>query len=328
MHAPSVQDPEQKRTSWRSGRPWTRVARVWGLAAAVPAIGLLELLAHCVQVGSAVPEADWKAARAYVAEHAKGEDLIAFVPRWADPLGRRYFGAQLATLDREARPDETRFPRAFEVSIRGAHLAALSRWKRTDRQAFGRVVVSTLENPAPAAVLSDLVSLLDAEHLHVSIGQGVGEAECPFVANAPAQTGGLGAGLPVGGRRFICPGGAPVSTTIATDLDYYPHRCIYAFPPGGNHLRLRFGPVSFGQKLHGHHAAYIETESSPQGLPVTLTFKADESVVGQVTHRDGDGWKGFEFDTSALAGRRGDLVAEITSAGGGRGGYCFEADTR
>jgi hypothetical protein len=45
-------------------------------------------------------------------------------------------------------------------------------------------------------------------------------------------------------------------------------------------------------------------------------------------HRDGDGWKPFEVDTSELAGKTTELVAEVSSPGGDRRLYCFEADTR
>lgn len=326
--AVGVQDPQPKRL-WPG---WALASlprwRTWGLAAAVPAVGLVELLAHVVQISTVVPERDWRAARAYVAAQAKPEDLIAFTPRWADPLGREFFGPGLATLEREARDDETRFPRAFEVSIRGFHLPALSGWKRTDRRTFGGVSVTTLENPAPATVLSDLVSMLDPQHLGVSLVQGADrESDCSFVPNASVVSGGLGAGMPLsGGPRFVCPGNAAVATTIATDLDYYPHRCIYAAPPGDSTLRMRFSSVAFGRALSGHHDVYIET--GPDGLPLTIVFKTDETVIGRATYRDGDGWKTFEFDTSTLAGKRADLVVEVSSGGGGRRGYCFEASTR
>lgn len=323
-----VQDPQPKRASPRPGPPSIPRWRAWGLAAAVPAVGLLELFAHLVQTCSVVPESDWKAARAYVEGRARPADLIVFAPRWADPLGREYFGPGLATIGREARADESRFSRAFEVSIRGSHLRALSGWERTDRHTFGGVVVSTLENPAPVAVLSDLMSMVNAQHLHVSVVSGGDrETDCSFLPNASVVSGGLGAGMPLSAARFTCAGGATVSTTVATDLDYAPHQCIYA-AAGGNTLRMRFGSVSFGRALRGHHDVYIEAESAPQWLPVTIAFKNEETVVGQVTHRDGEGWKGFEFDTSALAGKQADLVVEVTSGGGGRGGYCFEASTR
>jgi hypothetical protein len=302
---------------------WKTQARRWAFAV-VPAVGLLELVAHAVQTRSDVPEADWLAARAYVAAQAKPEDLVAFAPKWADPVGRERFGPAIATLEREARPDETRFPRALEVSIRGAHLAAFDGWRRATQQRFGAVTVTTWENPAPAAILDDLVSMVDPQHLRVARG----DADCAFGRGAP-QSGNLGFGPTIPAERFQCQNGGFVGASVVADLDYVPHRCIYAPPPGGNTpVRLRFGAVRFGRTLHGHHALYVEAERDRKGAPVTITFRSGDATLGSVVHNDGEGWKPFEFDTSALAGQTGELRVEVASPSGDRRQYCFEADTR
>jgi hypothetical protein len=293
----------------------------WAFAI-VPVVGLVELAAHAVQTRSVPPGSDWDAARDYVAARAKPEDLVAFAPRWADPIGREHFGPRIATLEREARADESRFPRALEVSIRGAHLPAFAGWSRAGEQRFGSVTVTTWTNPAPASVLDDLVSKADAQHLRVSRGN----TDCPFVHGNP-QSGSLGYGPAVPGDHFACPGGPSVAASVVADLDYLPHRCILA-PPSGPPLTLHFADVHFGHALHGHHALYVEAERDKKGAPVTITFRAGSSTLGSFVHRDGDGWKPFEVDTSALAGQTGELVAEIASPGGERRLYCFEADTR
>jgi hypothetical protein len=294
----------------------------WAFAV-VPAVGLLELAAHAVQVRSVAPDADWQAARGYVAAQAKAEDLVAFAPRWVDPIGREHLGASLATVEREARADETRFPRALEVSIRGAHLPAFDGWRRAGEQRFGSVTVTTWENPAPAHVLDDLVSMVDPQHLHVARG----DSDCSFV-HGTGQSGSLGYGPALPGDHFACPAGGAVGASVVADLDYVPHRCILAPPPGNAPLRLRFAGVHFGHTLHGHHAIYVEAERDRKGAPVTLTFRTGDTTLGSVVHRDGDGWKPFELDTSALAGQTAELVTEIASPGGERRLYCFEADTR
>jgi hypothetical protein len=294
----------------------------WAFAV-IPVVGLLELAAHAIQTHSVAPSRDWDAARTYVASQAKPEDLVAFAPRWADPIGREHFGPGLATIEREARPDETRFPRALEVSIRGAHLPAFAGWRRASEQTFGSVAVTTWENPAPAQVIDDLVSLVDPQHLRVSRG----DSDCNFV-HGTAQSGNLGFGPTVPGDRFVCPGNGFVGASVVADLEYVPHRCIFAPPPGNAPLRLRFTDVRFGHTLHGHHALYVEAERDKKGAPVTIRFTAGGSTLGTVVHRDGEGWKPFELDTSSLAGQTSELVAEITSPGGDRRLYCFEADTR
>lgn len=301
-------------------------------------MGLLELGAHVVQIHSTVADSDWRGARDYVGARLRPDDLVSFAPRWVDPIGREKFGPAIATLEREARPDESRFPGAFEVSIRGARDASLEGWHPIAEQRFGDVTVRTLENPAPVQVLDDLVSLVNAQRMQVSRVDGDRTTDCPFSHAAP-QSGNLGAGPALPGDRFICPGGGFVAASIAADLDYRPRRCIYTQPPGGRGvMRLRFLGVRLGRTLHGHHALYVEAERDRKGAPVTITFRLGDAVVGSVVHHDGDGWKPFEFDTSELAGdadkagekseRRGDLVADIESSSSDRRMYCFEADTR
>ncbi len=299
----------------------------------MPAVGLLELGAHAVQTHSVVPQADWMAARAYVVAQAKTEDLVLFAPRWADPIGRETFGADVASVEREARADDTRFPRAFEVAIHGAHASELAGWRKSSEQRFGGVTVTAWENPAAAHVLDDLVSMVSPQRARVTRG----ENECPFVRGAP-QSGGLGFGPAVPGERFACSGGGFAGASVVADLDYVPHRCIFAPPAGSTPLRLSFHDVRFGHLLHGHHALYVEAERDRKGAPVTIAFRAvdvrsggaaaPDVSLGSFVHRDGDGWKPFEVDTSDLAGKTTELVAEISSPGGDRRLYCFEADTR
>jgi hypothetical protein len=294
----------------------------------VPAIGLLELGAHVVQTRSAPEDKDWALARDYVAGEAKPADLVVFAPRWVDPLGRQHFGADLATTEREARADETRFSRAFEVSIRGAHQPEFARWRRNAEKQFGRVSVTTWENPTPATVIDDLVSRVSPRTLRVSrVADSGRESDCPFI-HGPAQSGGLGFGPAIPADRFACPGGGFVAASVVADLDYVPHRCIYAPPAPGAATRMRFLGVRLGQALHGHHALYVEAERQRKGAPVTIAFTAGESALGSLVHEDGDGWKPFEFDTSQLAGQQMDVVVEVSSPNAYGRMYCFEADTR
>jgi hypothetical protein len=306
----------------QGARAWQR----WAFAI-VPAVGLLELGAHVVQTHSVVSDDDWRKARGYVATQVAQQDLVAFAPRWADPIGRELFGPSLATLEREGRPDETRYLHAFEVSIRGAHLPALLGWRRAFEQRFGGVTVTRWDNPTPAHVLDDLVSMVVPARVRVSRVDGARDAACPF-SQTGAQSGSLGFGPAVPDSRFVCPGGGFVGVSVMADPDYYPRRCIYAPPQGGGSLvRLTFLDVQLGSALHGHHGLYVEAEHRKLA-PVTIVFKVGDAVVGSVIHHDGDGWKPFEFDTSALAGQRANVVAEIGAASSEWRSYCFEADTR
>ncbi len=300
-------------------------------------MGLLELGAHLVQAHSTVRDGDWRSARDYVGTQVKPDDLVTFAPRWVDPIGREQLGPGIATLEREARPDESRFPRAFEVSIRGAHDESLDGWRRTGERQFGDVTVKTLENPAPVQIKDDFVSMVGPQRMQVTRVDGDKTTDCPFTHAGP-QSGGLGAGPALPSDRFVCPGGGFVAATVAADLDYRPRRCIYSPPQGGRaFVRMRFLGVRLGRTLHGHHGLYVEAERDRKGAPVTITFRVGDAVVGSVTHHDGDGWKPFEFDTTDLAAEaskaggpdaRADVVADIESSSGERRMYCFEADTR
>jgi hypothetical protein len=119
-----------------------------------------------------------------------------------------------------------------------------------------------------------------------------------------------------------------VGVSIVADLDYRPRRCIFAPAQGSSKLRIHFDAVSFGHALHGHHGLYVEAERDGKGSPVTLVFRSGDRTLGQLIHRDGEGWKGFELDTGDLDGKTADLTAEITSGANDRRLYCFEADTR
>jgi hypothetical protein len=301
--------------------PLSRALRRWAFAV-IPVLGVVELVAHVAETRPGPSDADWDAARDYVAREAHPEDLVDFAPRWVDPLGRMHFGQKIATLEREAPPDVTRFPRAFEVSLHGGHLRSLEGWRKGAAQSFGAITVTTWENPSPAHVLADLVSSVESRSVRVTRG-GV---ECPFQRTSP-QSGNLGFGPAVPGARYVCPGGVFVGVSVVADLDYAGHRCIYAPPNSGPPIDIHFLDVPFGTALHGHHALYVEAERDRKGAPVSIAWKAGGNVLGQVDHYDGDGWKPFEFDTSALAGTRGELEAEISSQGSRRM-YCFEADTR
>jgi hypothetical protein len=301
------------------------VLRTWGFAL-VPIVALAELGAHVWQVHSVVTDAEWQAARSAVQADWKSGDLVVFAPDWTDPLGREYFGSELAPMANEARPDDSRYARAHEVSIRGMQATELSGWAERARTRVGPFTITTLENPQPVHVIDDLVSHGTPDRMGVDELSGAHEAPCRW-GHGPSTAGGLGAGPAVPGDRFSCSGGAFVGESIIFDLSNHPRRCLYA-PPGarGSVTRVTFRGVHFGTRLHGHAGLQYESELHT-GADIVLSWKAGPQSLGRVVHRDGDGWKDFELDTTDLQGQTADLVAEISSASNGRQ-YCFEADTR
>jgi hypothetical protein len=300
-----------------------RALRAWAFAL-VPLLGLWELGAHVYQTHDVVPVNDWHSAHAAVEAAWKPGDLVVFAPDWADPLGREYFGDKLAGIPDEARPDDTRFPRAFEVSIRGAHDPELAGWKKVATEKTGAVTITTLENPSPVKLLDDLVAHASPEGMHVTQGN----AECRWV-HGPTTAGNLGAGPATPGERFMCPSGGIIGVSLIHDLGDRARRCFFAPTTGGRGapMQIRFENVAFGNALHGHVGLAQFNERDRTGPPVTLTWRASDRILGKITHVDGDGWKGFELPTTELAGQRAELTAEIASAAPGRH-FCFEADTR
>jgi hypothetical protein len=293
----------------------------------IPLIALVELFAHVVQVTRRIPPEDWLAARDAVRASAHPDDLVVFAPFWADPLGREYFKDEFATVEREARPDDTRFPRALVVSIRGAHLPELDGWKEEARSRFGAVTVTTYENPAPAKVIDDLVAHAASQAARVELVDGGRETPCTWT-HGSIETGGLGFGPGLPADRFVCSRGAIVATSVMQATDYRPHKCIYVPAQGGSAVvRIRFQDVEFGRVLHGHHAIDWD-QARFDSPPVTLVWKVEGRTIARLTDGDADGWKGFEIDTSDLAGQKGELIAEVSAPTGNHRQYCFEADTR
>lgn len=296
------------------------------LLAAVPLVGALELVLHVKQTTvDVVPDKDWAAARDAVAKDLKPDDLVTFAPFWSDPLGRRTFGDEIMTPKRAARSDEARFVRAWEVSIRGFHDPTLERWKKVSERKYGSVTVTLLENPAPEKVVSDLLDFVHPDRMSVTRVDGSGESQCAFQRGA--TSGGstvVPQGLLVPADKFVCSGGH-VGVTVLHDLTHHARLCLNANAGPGT-LRLKFTGVTFSESIVGHSGIQWMGERGPSRNVATITFLADNRPIGTHLHRHGAGWVNFELPTSELAGKRGDLVAEV--AGQVDRFYCFEASTR
>ncbi|HSO37366.1 MAG TPA: hypothetical protein VLT33_32800, partial [Labilithrix sp.] len=268
----------------------------WALAA-VPLIGVVELVLHVKQTTSdLVPASDWAAARDAVKAEVKPDDLVIFAPFWVDPIGREQLGDELAGLRREARPDESRFARAFEVGIRGAHRPELEGWKKTSERQIGKITVGVYENPSPVKLQTDLMEMIGAERVSVSRIEGASETSCPW-QHGVGQPGGLGVpqGPAVPGDRFACSSGAYVGAAVLHALDHHPHLCLFVSPQGGGSLRIRFSKVTFGTSLHGHSGVQWVNERTPSPERITLSVSAFDRPIGQNVHRVGAGWTGFEL---------------------------------
>jgi hypothetical protein len=309
----------------------TRLPLAAYVLCAVPLIGVVELALHVKQTTSdVVPDSDWTAARDAIKGEVKPDDLVIFAPFWADPIGREHFGDELAGIDREARPDESRFVRAFEVGIHGKHRPELAGWNKTSEKHVGKITIGIYENPAPAKPITDLVKLLGPERTTVTRVENGSESPCSFQRGA-GQPGGLGVlqGIAVPGDKFVCAGGGYVGVAVLHALDHHPHLCIWATPQGAaSAVRVKFSNVTYGQALHGHTGIQWFSERTPAlNDRMLVAFSARGRPIGTSVHRVGVGWNAFEHPTPDLAGKTTDLVAEVSAAGPARP-FCFEADTR
>jgi len=233
-------------------------------------------------------------------------------------------GPELATIERMAFADVSRYSRAIEVSIRGEHREELAGWKNAGLASFGHIEITTWENPSPRPVIDDP---MQTNRIRVSRIDGQGEQNCGL-EHTSSQTAGTyyPPGIPLPGDRFNC-AGSIVAITIMPVLDYSARRCITAMPAQGTKFRVVFQSVKLGKALHGNHGLYAENEREKKGSPVTIDVSIGSEHVGRATHHDGDGWSYFEFSTSDRAGQTADVIADIASSGSDRN-YCFEMTSR
>lgn len=306
----------------------------WRFAALlIPLIAVVELVAQGVIQARVPKDAQWRAAAAYIRAQRHPGDLVTSAPLWTDPLARQYFASMIPLAD-AARPDATRYRRALVATIRGGENPDLRGWRQTDARDFGPITVRTLVNPHPVTVLYDFI-----EHLHppdAEAFRAVGEAldACQWRAGLFVAGGGLGQGALAGPERFSCSneGWNYVGATIIEDMDHRGRRCIWSHPIQGGAMVTRFNNVPMGNVVHGHHGIAYEAERGDdfgnQGGPVELRVLVDDTEAGRDVREDGNGWRGFEFDTRRWAGTPHRLTIEIRAENPGMRHYCYEGDVR
>jgi hypothetical protein len=290
---------------------------------------MTELGALGVQIRDRTPDADWQAAGDEVQKDIQAQDLVTIAPDWASPVARQHLSTSVATANRIARADESRFARAFELSIRGGRDETLAGWSVVSRRRFGKVTLSVYANPNYRPVQDDLVDLVREGSMTLTRIDDSSEEPCPLM-HLTSMSGNIGFGPGIPADRFACTRrGGFAGITILPDLTYRPRRCIYVPPQGGSSLqRLEFPKVHFGSQLVGHHGIAVHAERDLVGTPVTLVFRVRDQVLGRFVHADGEGWASFEMDTSTLKDREEPLSVEVSSPNPQNRHYCFEATTR
>lgn len=300
----------------------------WALLA-VPLFGLAELVGQRWTTHRAPSFDGWSEIEAPVRAMKLAGDLVVIAPGWADPMARRALGDELMPLRDVARPDETRYAHAIEVSILGERAPELRGWREESRREQGKFLIRRLANPAPQAVIYDFVD--HARPGEADVRGTEPPMECVWNPRAQLLAGGLGGHPTFPQERFECPAGVffNVGVTVIADEEFRPRRCLWSHPLARGELVTRFHDVPLGQVIRGHGGLYWMVERERKGAPVTLTIRVDGDTVGAFTHRDGEGWKGFEVPLGAHAGQRAhEVELAVTSTNYKDRHFCFEADTR
>lgn len=307
-------------SKWYIFRQW------WFAIIALVAIAELSLLAW--QSKATMHPEDWKQLGEALEEQIHESDLVVAAPSWIDPIARMNLGDTVMTVERLARADESRFERAFEVSLGRSRSDDVRGWSVKSEQKFGQLWLRELINPAPRPVIDDLVTRMNPSDAVLAVRQGTRDQACPW-GHYPLATGNLGFGPAIPVHRANCITGQWVGVTINADTRYRPRRCIIA-PPGAGRdvLQIHFVSIQFGKAIVGHHGLYVEAERDEKGSPVTIAFTTRERPLGSATHADGEGWTEFEIATPDLAGTKGPLDVAISCDTAHRRMYCFEATTR
>jgi hypothetical protein len=297
---------------------------------AVPLAGLVELGLHHHFANAAPRPGEWQTTRAHVSRLRQHGELVVVAPHWAEPWARQTLGDELMPLRDLARPDESAYSRAIEISILDQRAAELAGWRVVTEERHGKFTFRVLENPEPASVKYDFVDHVDPASLEV-FELGSGEPRpCPWRTDAPVSNGALGGNPTFPRQRFQCPSGewffAGV-TVIDDQHEYRPRRCIWSHPPPSGRMLLRFKNVPLGATLRGYAGLPWLIFRDPQGAPVELELRARGTVLGVNVHEDAQGWAGFSFPTRA-AGESADVELEVRTRDAKDRHYCFALDSR
>lgn len=230
--------------------------------AALPALLLLvvALWEVCVtpRDASAVPgDKAWQKAAEHVRSRYRPGDLIVFAPAWVDPVGRLHLG-DLIPLEMAARMDAARYPRIWELAIRGARSPDTAGLTPASSTSDGGIDIRFYERPRPITVVADVRDALPTARVEGPV------------------------------RPIL----------ELTEVGFAPHRCIQVTPPPRSSVRITFPQLSLGTELVGYAGlADIFTRRSPRG-PGTLSVEIGGKVVASIAPGVDDGWVRFAVPTT------------------------------
>jgi hypothetical protein len=301
-----------------------------GAAGAVALLGLLEVGFHVYFSRSAPTLDEWQGIKTPVSELAVSGTLIVVAPEWAEPNARFALGSELMPLGHVARPDASAFEHALEISVLGESAPELLGWTLDGERRVQKFVLRSWTNPSPAHVLYDFLAHVEPGSVVVQVLRPGGPAEpCPY-GTARVTNGDLAGHPTFPRRRFSCSGGEWqfVGLTVIEDQNYRPRQCIWAHPSARGTLELHFADVPMGASIAGYAGLPYLFERESHGSPIELEALVAGQPVGSWKHQDGEGWKRFEFSTSAFAGQRQSVDFHVRSRQLRSRQFCFQATTR
>ncbi len=257
------------------------------------------------------------------------EDLVIVAPRWAEPVARQVLGDHVMPLRDVARPDESRYATALEISILGQRDLATRTWSELERRTVGKFELRRLGNPDPAHVGYDFVDHLEPGSASVSLVDGAPK-DCPWNAKAAPFAGGLGGAPAFPSTRFVCPAAMHLfaGVTVVEDQEYRPRRCVMMHAPDRGYVQAVFRNVPLGKEIRGHTGLRWIIERDLNGAPMTLEVLVGGEKLGDDVHLDGQGWKFWRFALGKHAGLREDVTFRVSSPSASRRQMCWEADSR
>jgi hypothetical protein len=263
----------------------------------VAALALIALLALVETVNAVVAplrtpsEKDWNAAASKVRAEFRPGDLIVVAPAWADPILRQKLG-DLLPVPVAGRMDAARYGRIWEISQRGARAADTAGAAVAATSGFGGLTLRRWERPA-ATVTFDFV------------------AQWRRASMSVVRPDGVAVPCGIAGERFQCAGASlgpellEVDTTLRNGLGVEPVE--------GVTLALDYPAVPLGRELMvatGLHNVWLRKSGDGK---VRMRVLVDGREFGTLVATSASGWSLRGFDTSALAGKTGQVRFEITT---------------
>lgn len=286
--------------------PWLRVAVLL-----LPLLlAVLELLGG-LRIRTRIPDPqDLRAAADFLRPKIDPRVRVVAAPSYADPLMREALG-DLLSFAQVAPSDLAPFETLYALSLNGHFPAEAPDRLPLVEGIFGRVSVLRWDL-GPSPVVVDLVDRLPKARVEWIAPDGT-PRRCPWVTTPRYTPGGLSQGPMRPRARFECDRNRPhlyVGETVIEDLHLNPRRAVYQHPPDEGRIRTTFPPIEISRSLVLYAGLYYEHERDGVHGPFELVVRIDGKERGRMVHRDLQGWKRLEIDTSDLEGKRAEISIE------------------